>query len=149
MIDFRLRNEQVVAVAQDPATAVILLDIVLGYGSHSDPAGAIAPAIERAARIASEAGRTVTFVASVCGTDGDPQGLAAQESTLRSVGALLAPSNARAARLAARVASGESGADAPTPDRCAARLSAAPTSSSLRGRGESGRPALASSGGQA
>ena len=41
MIDFRLRNEHIVAAAEDPSTAVILLDIVLGYGSHADPAGRI------------------------------------------------------------------------------------------------------------
>jgi succinyl-CoA synthetase alpha subunit len=138
MIDFRLRNEHVVAAAQDPATAVILLDIVLGYGSHPDPAGAIAPSIERAARIASESGRSVTFVASVCGTEGDPQGLAAQESTLRSAGVLLAPSNAQAARLAAQVVSGPGSADVPTTDR-----------SPSRARDASGRPALAASGGEA
>src|SRR5206468_11610884 len=36
MIDFRLRNERIVAAADDPATAVLLLDVVLGYGSHPD-----------------------------------------------------------------------------------------------------------------
>ncbi|HZO29399.1 MAG TPA: acyl-CoA synthetase FdrA [Chloroflexota bacterium] len=109
MIDFRLRNEYVVASAEDPKTAVILLDVVLGYGSHPDPAGAIAPAIERATRIAADAGRTLTFVASVCGTEGDPQGLEVQEATLRTAGVLLAPSNAQAARLAARVVNGAPG----------------------------------------
>ena len=39
MIDFRLRNERIVAEAQDPATGVILLDVVLGYGSHRIPPG--------------------------------------------------------------------------------------------------------------
>ena len=108
MIDFRLRNEHVVASAEDPTTAVILLDIVLGYGSHPDPAGAIVPAIERASRIAADAGRTLTVVASVCGTEGDPQGLDVQESTLRAAGVLLAPSNAQAARLAVRIVNGPS-----------------------------------------
>jgi FdrA protein len=106
MIDFRLRNEHVVEAASDPATAVILLDIVLGYGSHADPAGAIGPAIERARRIAADAGRPLTIVATVCGTEGDPQGLAQQEAALRAAGVLLAPSNAQAARLAARVVTG-------------------------------------------
>ena len=112
MIDFRLRNEYVVAAAEDPTTAVILLDVVLGYGSHPDPAGAIAPAIERAVRTAAEAGRALTVVASVCGTEGDPQGLDAQEPTLRAAGVLLAPSNAQAARLAARIVG-----EAPDPPR--------------------------------
>jgi len=106
MIDFRLRNEHVVAAASDPATAVILLDLVLGYGSHADPAGAIGPAIERAHRIAADAGRPLAIVASVCGTEADPQGLARQEAALRAAGLLLAPSNAQAARLAARVVAG-------------------------------------------
>jgi len=103
MIDFRLRNEHVVAAAEDPSTAVILLDVVLGYGSHPDPAGAIAPAIERAVQAAAQAGRTLAIVASVCGAEGDPQGLDGQEATLRAAGALLTPSNAQAARLAARI----------------------------------------------
>jgi hypothetical protein len=106
MIDFRLRNEHVVAAASDSSTAVILLDIVLGYGSHDDPAGAITPAIERAQQIASEAGRPLTIVGTVCGTETDPQGLARQEAALRAAGVLLAPSNAQAARLAARIVSG-------------------------------------------
>lgn len=103
MIDFRLRNEHIVAAAEDPTTAVILLDIVLGYGSHADPAEAIRPALERARAVATAAGRPLTIVASVCGTDSDPQGLARQEAALRAAGALLAPSNAQAVRLAARV----------------------------------------------
>lgn len=103
MIDFRLRNEHIVTVAEDPTTAVILLDIVLGYGSHADPAEAIRPALERARAVAVAAGRPLTIVASVCGTETDPQGLARQEAALRAAGVMLAPSNAQAARLAARV----------------------------------------------
>ncbi len=48
MIDPRLRNEHVVAAGADPTTAVILLDVVIGHGSHPDPAGALVPAIEAA-----------------------------------------------------------------------------------------------------
>jgi succinyl-CoA synthetase alpha subunit len=106
MIDFRLRNEQIVEAASDPATAVILLDIVLGYGSHADPAGALVPAIERAQQVAAEAGRSLAIVGTVCGTEADPQGLARQEAAVRAAGVLLAPSNAQAARLAARVVAG-------------------------------------------
>lgn len=102
MIDFRLRNESIVAAAEDPSTAVILLDIVLGYGSHADPAEAIRPAVAKALEVARAAGRNLTLVASVCGTDTDPQGLARQEDRLRAMGVILAPSNAQAARLATR-----------------------------------------------
>ena len=101
MIDGRLRNERILAAAGDTATAVILLDVVLGYGAHPDPAGALAPAIEAATKAAAKDGRGLAFVASVCGTPADPQGLERQEARLAAAGVLLAPSNAQAARLAA------------------------------------------------
>ena len=101
MIDFRLRNERILAAAQDPATAVILLDVVLGYGAHPDPAGALVPAIEAANKAAAKGRRSLAIIASVCGTPADPQGLARQEARLAAAGVLLAPSNAQAARLAA------------------------------------------------
>jgi FdrA protein len=104
MIDFRLRNEQIVAAAEDPSTAVILLDVVLGYGSHPDPAEALAPALVRARAVTEANGRHVVFVGSVCGTAADPQGLSRQEAQLASSGVILAPSNAQAARLAALIA---------------------------------------------
>ncbi|MCC7371354.1 MAG: acyl-CoA synthetase FdrA [Chloroflexi bacterium] len=103
MIDFRLRNENIVAAAEDPSTAAILLDIVLGYGSHTDPAEAVRPALVKARAVAEAAGRSLTIVASVCGTDADPQGLARQEAALRAAGVVLAPSSAQAARVAVRV----------------------------------------------
>jgi len=96
MIDHRLRNERLLAEAADPAVAVILFDVVLGYGSHPDPAAEMAPALAGARR----KNRSLAFVASVCGTDEDPQGLARQEEALRKAGVLLAGSNARAVLLA-------------------------------------------------
>jgi hypothetical protein len=99
MIDHRLRNERIVKEAADPQTAVILLDVVLGYGSHPDPASMMVPAIEAARKRAGR--RTIAFVGSVCGTDADPQNRARQEAALRAAGVMLAPSNAAAVRLAA------------------------------------------------
>jgi FdrA protein len=104
MIDFRLRNERIAMAADDPATAIVLLDVVLGYGSHPDPAGELVPVIEAARARATRAGRELIVIGSVCGTSGDPQGLHGQESRLSAAGVRLAPSNARAARLALRVA---------------------------------------------
>ena len=69
--------------------------MVLGYAGHADPAGALAPAVERLAE-------RVPVVARVCGTPGDPQDADAQSQRLRDAGAIVAPSNAAAARLAAR-----------------------------------------------
>jgi len=59
MIDFTLRNEHIVKVAGEANTGVILLDVVLGYGSHEDPAGALLPAIKEAFAVAKKAGRQV------------------------------------------------------------------------------------------
>ena len=106
MIDFRRRNERIVAAAEDASTAVILLDVVLGYGAHPDPAGALIPALDRARRHATEAGRALAVVASICGTANDPQDLSRQEETLTAAGVILAPSNAQAARLAAWLVAG-------------------------------------------
>jgi FdrA protein len=105
MIDHRLRNERILQDARDPEVAVILLDVLLGYGSHPDPAGEMLPAIQQAREIAAGEGRDLLIVASVCGTGGDPQGLLEQEHGLREAGVLLAESNAQAVRLAARLVS--------------------------------------------
>jgi FdrA protein len=104
MIDFRLRNERIVTAAEDPTTAVILLDVVLGYGAHPDPAGALIPVLGQARDQALAAGRSLALVASVCGTAGDPQNWLRQEGKLAAAGVILAPSNAQAARLAVSLA---------------------------------------------
>ena len=100
MIDQRLRNERLIEEASDREVAVILLDVVLGYGSHPDPAAEMVPTLMK---IKKKSGAPV-LVASVCGTDEDPQGLEKQEAALRGAGVLLEGSNARAARLAAAIA---------------------------------------------
>lgn len=101
MIDHRLRNERIAQEAQDPQTAIILLDVVLGYGSHPDPASVIAPVIKAAIDQAAAAGRQLIVLGSVCGTAADPQNLTTQENRLREAGMRLAGSNAAAVRLAA------------------------------------------------
>jgi FdrA protein len=110
MIDGGIRREWIEREAADPSTAVLLLDVVLGYGAHPDPAGEIAPVLERAQTVATADGRRLAIVASVCGTDADPQGRAAQIGALACRGVLVMPSNAQAARLAARIAAAITGA---------------------------------------
>jgi succinyl-CoA synthetase alpha subunit len=105
MIDYRLRTERIVKEAEDPETAVILLDVVLGYGSIPDPAGELVPAIHRARAAAAAQGRTVAFVGHICGTAADPQDLARQTRALGEAGMALTESNAQAVRLAAAIAS--------------------------------------------
>ena len=97
MIDPGLRNERFRREAADPETGVVLLDVVLGHGAHPDPAGELAPLVERA--LADRPGR-LSVVVSLCGAAGDPQGLDAQAATLRAAGALVTRSSAQAARLA-------------------------------------------------
>ncbi|HXM80785.1 MAG TPA: acyl-CoA synthetase FdrA [Burkholderiales bacterium] len=99
MIDHRLRNERLLQEAADPEVAVILMDVVLGYGSHADPAAEMIPAIRKARKKDGPA-----IVAFVCGTEEDPQGLERQEAALREAGVLLAESSAKAALLAAAIA---------------------------------------------
>ncbi|MDR5683454.1 MAG: acyl-CoA synthetase FdrA [Armatimonadota bacterium] len=101
MLDPEVRNRRIVEEAADPEVAVVLLDVVLGYGAHPDPAGEVASAVEEAQR---KADRRVVFVASVCGTDADPQGHTAQITVLREAGVHVEETNARAARFAGRVA---------------------------------------------
>jgi len=104
MIDTSTRVERIAAEARDPTVAVIVLDVVLGYGSHPDPAGALAPAIAQARATANRAGRHLSVVAFVCGTEEDPQCLSTQQATLRDAGALVATNSTSAARLAAAIA---------------------------------------------
>jgi hypothetical protein len=103
MIDGSVRREWIEREARDPETAVLLLDVVLGLGAHPDPAGEILPAIRAARRTASAAGRHLAVVASVCGTESDPQRRSAQVAALRAAGVIVMPSNAQAARLAALI----------------------------------------------
>ena len=111
MIDPRLRNEYIAAAADDPSTAVILLDVVLGYGANADPAGALAPAIRDARERAARGGRSIAIVASVCGTETDPQVRSVQESALAAAGVTMSPSNARAAAIGAAIAIGRDPVD--------------------------------------
>jgi FdrA protein len=104
MIDPSLRNEAIRAQGGDPATAAILFDVVLGYGSHEDPARELALSLQAAAAQARAQGRSLALIGHVCGTDGDPQNRAQQMAQLSAIGATLAASNVEAALLAAHLA---------------------------------------------
>jgi FdrA protein len=98
MIDPQVRIELLDEQGRDPAVAVILLDVVLGFGAHADPAGQLAPACARAV----EQGAAV--VAYVLGTPGDPQGYAGQREVLRQAGCIVTETAARASLAAAAIA---------------------------------------------
>ena len=95
MIEPALRNEHVAAAVADPEVGVILVDVVLGYGSHHNPAGLLVESLNGKKPV----------VASVTGTEEDPQRWSRQVAILHAAGVLVAPSNAHAAELAASLVS--------------------------------------------
>ena len=104
MMDNDLRIRRLQQEADDPEVAVILLDVVLGYSAHPNPAGELAPAIAKARAEAEEAGRHLEVITIVVGTDEDPQDLDAQAQQLKAVGAQVETSNNAAARRAGQLA---------------------------------------------
>jgi succinyl-CoA synthetase alpha subunit len=109
MIDPSLRAERVRLEGMDPECAIIMVDCVIGYGSHENPADDLSKAITQATRTAEADGRHLLVVATVCGTEGDPQKLSSSRKQLVEAGALVLPSNAQAARFAMLVICGKEG----------------------------------------
>jgi FdrA protein len=103
MMDHDLRIRRLQQEAEDPEVAVVLLDVVLGYGAHPDPAAELAPAVAQARSAASEAGRHLEVVAVLVGTDEDPQDMETQIQHLESAGARVETSNEAAARYVGRL----------------------------------------------
>lgn len=102
LIDLSLRSELIAQAARDPRTGVILFDLLGGAGTPTNAASQLADAVQQAQQIAKDAGRSLTFVASVCGTDDDAQPRADAVAALSAAGVLVAPSNTVAADWAAR-----------------------------------------------
>jgi FdrA protein len=100
MIDQRLRLEHLVATGEDDDVGVALIDVVLGYGSHADPASELAPVIGDAVA------QGLAVVVSLCGAGGDPQGRDRQAAMLNEAGAAVFLSNAAAAKHAYELTSG-------------------------------------------
>lgn len=107
MIDGSLRAQWLLRQADDDAPAdggaVVLLDVVLGHGAHPDPAAELAPAVAELLRRSAARGAPAAVVVSLCGTEGDPQGLERQAAALVAAGASVHLSNAEAARTAVRL----------------------------------------------
>jgi FdrA protein len=97
MVDLELRRRML----REERAGCILLDVVLGHGAHADPAGELAETLSAL---------SCPVIAHVCGTKEDPQDAERQEAALREAGVHVAPTNAAAARLAARVVNDSSGA---------------------------------------
>jgi len=115
MIDPLLRDAMVREQGADAQTAAIVFDVVLGFGSHPDPARGLAQALVDAQREARRQGRALALIGHVCGTDGDPQDKAAQVRQLEAAGAVIVGSNVEAAALAAQLAAQIAGRAAARP----------------------------------
>lgn len=89
MIDPSLRNRHLAELLADPDTAVVLLDVLLGHGSHADPVAELLPVL---------AGATAPVVVSLIGARRDPQQLEASARRLHQAGASVFTSNASATR---------------------------------------------------
>ena len=98
MIDPAVRNDVLKVALAEPEAAIVLLDMVIGYGAHADPAGDLADVLKGA-----KSGGPVV-IASVTGTEDDPQVYSEQIMKLRKAGVMVAPSNARATAQALAVA---------------------------------------------
>ena len=80
---------------EGPTAGCVLLDVVIGHAAHPGPGRRLAGTL---------AELPGPVIAHVCGTPDDPQDSRRQEATLREAGVHVAPTNAAAARMAARVA---------------------------------------------
>ncbi len=97
MIEPAVRDEPLANALADEGVAAILLDCVIGFGGHMDPGGHLA------SRLRDRPKHGPIIVASVTGTDADPQNRSSQVAKLEAVGVVVAESNAVAASLAAGI----------------------------------------------
>lgn len=109
MIEPSLRDARVAACGADPTVNIVLADCVIGHGAHPDPAGSLATAASEALAEAKRHNRGLQIIASVTGTDLDPQDASAQRAALAGAGVLVANSNAAAVRTAIELLSREGG----------------------------------------
>lgn len=100
MIDPTKRCECMREALDDPTTGVILFDVMLGYGSHPDMAGALLPTIRELQAKAESEGRKVFFVSTVCGTRKDFQGYDEAVDKLKEAGVIVCETNMLACRTA-------------------------------------------------
>ena len=101
MIDPSVRDDALRAALIDPEVAVILVDLVIGYGAHADPASHLAEIV------ANRPDSAPIIVASVTGTELDRQVRSAQVRRLEDAGIMVAPSNAQACELVLALAAND------------------------------------------
>lgn len=101
MVDQTVRCELIRKVGADKSVGVLLLDVVLGDGSHLDPAPELVEAVLEARKARGDDGLVV--IASITGTSLDPQNLELQKAVLKDNGIVVAPTASKAARMASEL----------------------------------------------
>ena len=96
MIDGTMRKQRILVESRDSQLAVLLLDFILGYNASMDPVGDLLDALIEARHAVDQRGGALTVVASICGTESDPQDLTLQTTMLQEAGVFVFRSNAKA-----------------------------------------------------
>jgi FdrA protein len=81
MIDPTTRSLEIEKISSQPETGILLLDVVLGFGACDDPAGAVVEAV-RHVREARGPEQPLVVIATLTGTEQDPQCRSNQQDTL-------------------------------------------------------------------
>lgn len=100
MIDPTLRNLLIADLGAKPQVRVLLLDVVIGFGATADPAASLVSAWQKACAARSD-NQPLYAIATVTGTERDPQCRSQQIATLEDAGIAVVSSLPEATLLAA------------------------------------------------
>ncbi|GAB4028619.1 MAG: acyl-CoA synthetase FdrA [Elusimicrobiota bacterium] len=99
MIDYSLRNRLIVEQAGYRDVSVLLLDVVLGYGSNMNPLEELREPVKKA----FSANPSLSIVAAVTGTSMDPQDKKSLTAGLKDLGVLVLENNYLSAFVAGEI----------------------------------------------
>ncbi|SFC74823.1 FdrA protein [Pragia fontium DSM 5563 = ATCC 49100] len=99
MIDPAVRQQEIIKLADSADIGILMIDVVLGYGSLLDPAGAVVEAVKKM-HAKRGANQPIAVIATVTGTEQDPQCRSAQVQILRDGGIVVCETLPQAVLLA-------------------------------------------------
>ncbi len=98
MIDPTTRQQEIMKLATQKEVGILLVDLVIGYGAEKDPATSLANAVTQMQ--AARAGHPIVVIATVTGTEQDPQNRSAQIKILQDANIIVVDNLPEAAVLA-------------------------------------------------
>lgn len=101
VFDSRIRMDRLKKEMADPQVAVVMMDFITGPGVDGDPFAPVAALV----RESRAGGRHVSVIASICGSEADPQNVREMARLLRDSGVIVTGSNYQSAKLASRMMS--------------------------------------------